>query len=213
MAVWEGIFLRDRDGLQVSHFTDGDRLYWIKMNPNENRLEAGDDFIMCDQGEDTLEKVIGERLLKNGFTFALAESCTGGLIAARLTGIPGSSVYFAGGVVAYANSVKEKVLGVSKEILEIYGAVSPNVAEAMALGARNLFQVSLGLGVTGIAGPAGGTTEKPVGLVYIALATFKGVSHQKFIFSGERNDIRKAASQAGLQMILDYCRNTCLVQP
>jgi len=165
---------------------------------------------MRDNNKDALEKLVGKHLLKSSFTIALAESCTGGLIATRLTGIPGSSVYFTGGVVAYANRVKEKVLGVPKEMLATCGAVSPDTAKAMATGVRNLFQVSLGLGVTGIAGPAGGTAEKPVGLVYMALATPGGVYCQKFIFPGERNNVRKAASEAGLQIILNYCRNTCL---
>jgi len=169
---------------------------------------VGENCPMGNNSKDALEKLVGEHLFKSGFTIALAESCTGGLIAARLTGIPGSSVYFTGGVVAYANRIKEKVLGVPGEILAAYGAVSPNTAEAMAAGVRSLFQVSLGLGVTGIAGPAGGTAEKPVGLVYMALAAPNGVFCQKFIFPGERNSVRKAASEEGLQMILNYCRHT-----
>jgi nicotinamide-nucleotide amidase len=164
------------------------------------------DFIFSTD-EEELEKVVAKLLLENYLTIALAESCTGGLIAARLTGVPGSSAYFLGSVVAYDNRVKERVLGVPREIIENYGAVSAPTAIAMAKGARNRLKTNLGLGVTGIAGPAGGTKEKPVGLVYLALVdTDDRVFCRQFIFPGERSGVRWGASNVGLQMIKNYCQ-------
>jgi len=157
-------------------------------------------------GEEELEEVVGQLLLQNHLTIALAESCTGGLIGSRLTNVPGSSAYFLGGVVAYDNRVKESVLGVPKGLLETYGAVSAETAVAMAKGARGVLQADLGLGVTGIAGPVGGTAEKPVGLVYIALAAPGGVDCRRFLFPGERPGVRWGASNAALMMVKDYCR-------
>ena len=116
-----------------------------------------------------LEEAVGHLLAEKGLTVAVAESCTGGLIAHRLTNVPGSSAYFLGGVVAYANEVKERVLGVRPETLRRYGAVSREVALEMARGVRRLLGADIALSATGIAGPAGGTPEKPVGLVYVAL--------------------------------------------
>ncbi len=163
------------------------------------------DFIFGSD-EEELEKVVGQLLLANRLTISLAESCTGGLIAARLTNVPGSSAYFMGAVVAYDNRVKERVLGVARDILTAYGAVSANTAIAMAQGARDLFKTDLGIGVTGIAGPAGGTEKKPVGLVFIALATPGGVSSHRFLFPGERYGVRWGASNACLKIVKDYCQ-------
>jgi len=163
------------------------------------------DFIFS-TGEEELEEVVGAMLLKNHLTIALAESCTGGLIGARLTNVPGSSAYFLGGVVAYANQVKENVLGVPEDILQTYGAVSEKTAVAMAKSVRGLLQADLGLGVTGIAGPAGGTEVKPVGLVYIALVAPGSGDCRRFLFPGERAGVRWGASNAALKMIREYCR-------
>jgi PncC family amidohydrolase len=136
-------------------------------------------------------------------SLALAESCTGGLIAERITSIPGSSVCFKGGVVSYANEVKQALLGVSPTILEIEGAVSETCAQAMADGARRACQADIGLSVTGIAGPGGATPSKPVGLVFIGIATSKAISAKKFLFSGDRASIRQQAADAALQLALE----------
>jgi len=127
----------------------------------------------------------------SGMTLALAESCTGGMIAARITDIPGCSAWFKGGVVAYHNQVKQQLLGVSRDILENHGAVSEQVAMAMAEGARRAVGSDLSLAVTGIAGPDGGTSEKPVGTVYIALADHAGSVTGRYQFEGGRDAVRK----------------------
>jgi len=135
--------------------------------------------------EDSAKRA-GELLKQMGLTLSLAESCTGGLIAHRITNIPGSSNYFLGGVVAYSNEAKEKIVGVPHETLLRYGAVSEESARAMAEGARRLLASDLALAVTGIAGPTGGTPEKPVGLVYIALAAEEEMRCERHIWSGDR---------------------------
>jgi PncC family amidohydrolase len=151
-----------------------------------------------------LAKRAGESLKERGLTLSLAESCTGGLIAHRITNISGSSDYFLGGVVAYSNEVKEKILGVPHNILVQYGAVSEECARAMAEGARRLFASDLALAVTGIAGPTGGTPEKPVGLVYIALAAEEGMRCKKHIWNGDRLQNKAQSAEAALEMLLAY---------
>ena len=129
---------------------------------------VGDSVFSVDGRE--LEVVVGDLLRGRGLTVALAESCTGGMAAARLTAVPGSSAYVRGGVVAYANSVKTQVLGVPQAVLEAHGAVSEPVAEAMAIGARSVLGADVGVSVTGIAGPDGGTDAKPVGTVCFSVS-------------------------------------------
>jgi len=132
------------------------------------RERIGD--VIYGEGEDTLEAVVGRLLTEDGRTLAVAESCTGGLIAEKLTDIPGSSTYFLGGVVAYANAAKEAMLDVPGDMLAQHGAVSEPVARAMALGVRQRFGADIGIATTGISGPGGGSDEKPVGLVFVAIA-------------------------------------------
>lgn len=151
--------------------------------------------------DDTLESVAGMALRRAGWTVALAESCTGGLIAKRLTDIPGSSDYFAGGVVAYSNEAKVRILGVSQATLAEHGAVSAPVAEEMARGAAERFGATLAVSVTGIAGPGGGSEAKPVGLVYIGCALNGDVKSYRFQFSGSRERVRTLTSQAALDLI------------
>ena len=146
-------------------------------------------------------------LEKLGLTLALAESCTGGMIAAKITGIPGSSRYFSGGVVAYSNLVKEKVLGVSVQELSSFGAVSEEVALSMAIGIKKLVRTSIGLSVTGIAGPGGGTQEKPVGLVYIALDGPWGSVCSEMRLKGDRSEVRTAATIASLEFLYSYLKD------
>jgi len=165
------------------------------------RARLGDLIFGVD--DDTLEHVTG-RLLRDGArTIAVAESCTGGLIADRLTALPGSSSYFRHGVVAYSDQAKARVLGVPQALLDEYGAVSSPVALAMARAVRTQAESDLGLGVTGIAGPAGGSPEKPVGLVFGALVEGEDETAQEWRFGAEpgRRGIRFLASQAALNLI------------
>jgi nicotinamide-nucleotide amidase len=150
---------------------------------------------------ETMEQVVGLRLTVGGYTLGVAESCTGGLLAQRLTDIAGSSKYFIEGVVAYSNEAKIHTLGVEPILLLEHGAVSAVVAEAMAEGIRNRAKTDFGLSITGIAGPGGGTEEKPVGLVYIALAMESGTEHRKLNIPGDRNLVRWRASQAALDLL------------
>lgn len=158
------------------------------------------DAIFAFRGE-SMEEVVGLRLAVNGFTLAVAESCTGGLITERLTEVAGSSAYVLEGFVTYANEAKTRALGVSPDLLRAHGAVSAEVAEAMATGARTRAETDFGLAVTGIAGPGGGTPEKPVGLVYIALADDAHVEHRRLMLPGDRHLIRWRASQAALDLL------------
>jgi PncC family amidohydrolase len=135
---------------------------------------------------------------------AVAESCTGGLLAAYITSISGSSAYFEGGVVAYSNEVKQQVLKVPAHVLEQHGTVSAETALAMARGVRELLQVDVALSVTGIAGPTGGTPEKPVGLVYIALASAEGEECRRFLWSGNRSENRKWSVDAALTLLYEH---------
>jgi nicotinamide-nucleotide amidase len=162
--------------------------------------EVLDEYVFSRRNE-TLEEVVGELLKRRGYTLATAESCTGGLLAGRITEVPGSSEYFLEGVVSYSNEAKNDLLGVPKELIEEHGAVSEQVAEAMAAGIRKRAGSTFGIGVTGIAGPGGGSEEKPVGLVYIALADDSQSTARKFIFPGDRQFIRTLSVNAALDMI------------
>jgi nicotinamide-nucleotide amidase len=150
---------------------------------------------------ETMEEVVGRRLAMTGFTLAVAESCTGGLIAQRLTSVPGSSKYFTEGMVTYSNESKVRQLGVDKKLIREFGAVSQQVARDMARGVRHRAKTDFGLSVTGIAGPDGGTEEKPVGLVFIALADDAHTEHKRLMIPGDRELVRWRASQAALDML------------
>jgi len=150
---------------------------------------------------ETMEEVVGLKLSVGGYTLAVAESCTGGLLAQRLTEVPGSSKYFIEGVVTYANDAKTRTLGVEPMLLMEHGAVSAPVAEAMAEGIRKRAETDFGLSITGIAGPGGGTDEKPVGTVFIALSDEIQTQHRKLHLPGDRHLIRWRASQAALDML------------
>jgi nicotinamide-nucleotide amidase len=152
-----------------------------------------------------MEEVVGQLCSLHKWSLALAESCTGGLIAHRLTEVPGSSTYLDRGVVTYSNKAKQELLGVSPAILRKYGAVSAQVAEAMAKGIREKSRVDLGVSVTGIAGPGGGSAKKPVGLVYMAIDGPRGSQSQQWQFWGNRTEIKFRSSQAALDMIRRYC--------
>lgn len=153
--------------------------------------------------EVTLEEVVARLLTARGLTVAVAESCTGGLVSNRLTNVAGSSAYFLEGVVAYSNESKISRLGVDASLIETHGAVSAPVAEAMAAGIRDRARAAIGLSVTGIAGPSGGTAEKPVGLVFLGLANVLGAQHRKLTLGPEagRPGIRQLAAQAALNLL------------
>ena len=157
--------------------------------------------IVYGEGEDTLEVVVGRELAAQGKTLAVAESCTGGLIAEQITDVPGSSAYFAGGVVAYSNASKQTLLGVESAEIEGNGAVSDPVARSMAEGARERFGADLAIATTGISGPDGGSEEKPVGLVYIALASAEGTHSERFVFPLDRARHRQLTAHTALDWV------------
>ena len=151
--------------------------------------------------EDTLESVVGRILAKKKLTLSIAESCTGGLLSKRITDISGSAKYFTTGMITYSDEAKENFLGVPEAVIKKYGAVSSQVCERMALGIRYVACADIGLGITGVAGPTGGTARKPVGLVYISFVNDDKRIVREFRFKGSRPDIRWQASQAALDMI------------
>lgn len=151
-----------------------------------------------------LENQIGELLSQRGWSLAVAESCTGGLIAHRITNVSGSSAYFQGAVISYSNEAKERILRVPHDTLVEHGAVSEQTALAMAQGARRLFGTDIAVSVTGIAGPTGGTPEKPVGLVYIGLAA-EGVDLcEKHLWKGDRTENKAQSAEAALKLLLRH---------
>ena len=156
------------------------------------------------KGEVTLEGVVGELLSEKGATLAVAESCTGGLLGSRITDISGSSDYFNRGIVAYSNIAKIEELGIPQELIENHGAVSLEVAKAMAKSVRRLSRTDYGIGITGIAGPTGGTPDKPVGLVYIGVASEAGTRVEKFILLGSRKKIKFQSAQKALEMLREF---------
>lgn len=156
----------------------------------------------CDN--ETLEGIVARLLTKNKKTIAIAESCTGGLLSNRLTDVPGSSNYLMCSIIAYSNKSKTQLLGVPEEIIKKYGAASRQTAKLMAKNVKELANVDIGLSITGIAGPSGGTKQKPVGLVYIALATKNKIICKEFHFTGERKIIKFRSSQAALDMLRRY---------
>jgi nicotinamide-nucleotide amidase len=166
------------------------------------REKLGDAIYGVDDVE--LEEVVGALLKQRRLKIAAAESCTGGLIGARITNIAGSSEYFERAAVVYSNRAKNEMLGVPVDLIERLGAVSSEVAAAMAQGIRQAAQTDLGLSVTGIAGPSGGTDKKPVGLVYIGLASPEGVKTVEYRIIGNREQIRMRASQMALDMVRRY---------
>jgi nicotinamide-nucleotide amidase len=159
-----------------------------------------DDAIFSRKGE-TIEQIVSYLLQMRGMTLAVAESCTGGLLAERITSLSGSSRYFLGGAVVYSNELKTQFADVPKALIEQHGAVSREVAAAMAEGIRKRCLASYGVGITGVAGPTGGTEQKPVGLVYIALAGEEGTQVVERNFPGDRRRIRQFATQQALEMI------------
>jgi nicotinamide-nucleotide amidase len=161
------------------------------------------EHVYSTQGE-TLEDVVARALTENRATIAVAESCTGGMLAERLTNVPGSSSYFLGGVVCYSNELKSSLVGVPADIIDSKGAVSSETALALADGIRKRTGATLGIGITGIAGPSGGTPEKPVGLVHIGIADERGSRERASRFPGDRERIRFQATQQALDTVRRY---------
>ena len=151
-----------------------------------------------------MEVVVGELLTSQKKTIACAESCTGGLLTSRLTDIPGSSAYVVGSVVCYTNRIKEQVVGVQPATIAAHTEVSAETAQEMAAGIRQRIATDIGVGITGLAGPGGGTAGQPVGLVYIAVAGAYGTIVREYHFRGSRKEIKQQSAESALQMIHDY---------
>ena len=171
------------------------------INKIEKNIKSRLGYYIFGYDNEKLEQVIGKLLLKKKKTLSIAESCTGGLLADRITDIPGSTKYFQIGVVAYSNESKNKVLNIPIETIKEHGAVSRQVASLMAKNVRLLGRSDIGIGISGIAGPTGGTKKKPVGLVYISLSTKDKTLCKEFRFLGQRNIIKFKATQAALNML------------
>jgi PncC family amidohydrolase len=154
--------------------------------------------------EKQLEVLVGEELSNHGLRLAVAESCTGGLIGHLLTNVAGSSRYYLGGVTAYANEAKVHLLGVSRETLEKYGAVSSETVIEMARGVRLALTADIGISVSGIAGPDGGTPEKPVGTVWIGLSSPSQEYSRHYLWSGDRLAVKEQTARAALDLLLAY---------
>ena len=151
-----------------------------------------------------LEVEAGYLLQKRNLHLALAESCTGGLVGHRITNVPGSSEYFTGGVIVYSYEAKVSMLGVSWDTLDMFGAVSQEIVLEMASGAKKIFDVDIAVSVSGIAGPGGGSLEKPVGTTWVGLAADDGEWAREFHFNGDREQNKASSSDAALQLLLDY---------
>jgi len=176
----------------------------LVINKIEKRIKNRLEKYIWGYDEEKLEEVVGRLLLKKRKTLAIAESCTGGLLASRITDVPGSSKYFLTGIVAYSNKTKNELLSVPLDIIKKYGAVSKKTAILMAENIRKLAKADFGIGITGIAGPGGGTATKPVGLVYIAISDRKRNICKEFHFIGERNIIKYKTTQAALNILRLY---------
>jgi PncC family amidohydrolase len=159
---------------------------------------------MNTQPTEPLEIILGKLLTEQRQTLAIAESCTGGLITHRLTNVPGSSAYLIAGVIAYAYEAKVAALGVTWNTLNRFGAVSAETAAEMARGAREKFSATIGLAITGIAGPGGGTPDKPVGLVYLALADAHAVIVERHVWRGNRLQNKEQSAEAALELLYRY---------
>jgi len=151
-----------------------------------------------------IEDKIGSILKQKGLKIGIAESCTGGLIASRITDVSGASEYFDAGFITYSNNAKTRFLSVPEELISQKGAVSMEVAKSMAYGAKQNLGVDIGVAVTGIAGPMGGSADKPVGTVYIGIAVNEGVFVRHFLFNGDRIAIKQQTCDAALTFVLDY---------
>ena len=184
---------------------DGEDLDSLLGNACADAKERLGNFLFSEEDE-PLEEVTASLLLEKDLTLSAAESCTGGLCSSRFTDIPGSSAYFLGGAVVYSNESKEKLLGVNADTLTRFGAVSEQVVFEMAEGARNLFGTDIGISISGVAGPGGGTTEKPVGTVWFGFSHLSsGTFCEKRNFAGTRDEIKNFAASTAIDMVRKFC--------
>ncbi|MFH1189989.1 MAG: competence/damage-inducible protein A [Candidatus Omnitrophota bacterium] len=197
-----GIYAKPREvHLVIMAKAGNDRLAAKAVSAVEKKITARLKRHIFGYDDDTLESAVGRMLAAKKLTIAVAESCTGGLLSKRLTDVSGSSRYFITGIVTYSNGSKENLLGVPGSSIRRYGAVSGQICRRMALGIRYMTCADIGVGITGIAGPAGGSARKPVGLVFISFVTGDKLTVKEFRFKGSRQNIRWQASQAALDMI------------
>lgn len=197
-------FLPGMGGVDVrlavpSTLASSERADWIARARALVREAAGD--FVYSEDDRPLEQVVGDLLCARGWRLAVAESCTGGLLGARITGLSGSSAWFDGGAIVYANSAKVRDAGVPQALLEAHGAVSEPVARALARGIAERFGVACGIGVTGIAGPDGGTPEKPVGTVHVAAVSPDGEHHRHLVLRGNRAQVRERSVTFALDLL------------
>ena len=185
--------------IRVDLLTRGGAEERVAQLDNALRTRFAGEFFADD--ERPVAELVLDRCRGLGLRLATAESCTGGLVGVRLTDVPGASDVYAGGVIAYSNELKQRRLNVPAAVLERHGAVSAEAAQAMAEGARTELGADVAVAVTGVAGPAGGTPEKPVGLVYIAVVTPAGSSTERFHFSGDREAVRARATAQSLHTL------------
>ena len=167
-----------------------------------------DDTLADLTGPTGLAVRLGERCLQRGLTVATVESCTGGLVGHLITEVSGSSAYYVGGFVTYSNDQKRASAGVGEDVLAAHGAVSAQVAVAMATGGRERTGADVAVSVTGIAGPDGGTAEKPVGLTYVAVADAEGVAVRRFTWTGDRTENKRQSAAAALELLLERIDST-----
>jgi nicotinamide-nucleotide amidase len=192
------------------------RMYrWIKTNEDGSDLDELAAKIQAKLGDaifttcgESMEEVVGRQLRESGRTLAVAESCTAGMLGMQITRVPGSSDYFLGGILCYSNDAKTELCGVPADLLQKYGAVSAEVAEALAQGVRSSLHSSIGLSITGIAGPGGGSFEKPVGLVYIGVSDGKHIESRHRVMPGDRESIRERSTYLALSWLRRFLYRT-----
>jgi nicotinamide-nucleotide amidase len=196
-------FLPSPSGVRLRIDVNGKSLSEInkKINVIENKIRQKAGEYIYGTEDDSLEEIMGKRLKKMRLTLSIAESCTGGLLSSKITDVSGSSEYFIGGIITYSNAAKIKQLGVKKSTIVRYGAVSEQTAKEMAENVRKKFKTDIGLSITGIAGPKGGTKDKPVGLVWIGYSDYRLTSSRKFLFGMNRAKNKLRAGTAALYIL------------
>lgn len=197
LPSYRGVNLRI--GVRAENFNKGNLL----INKICEKLYKQVGKFIYGENDESLSSIAGNLLSSQRKTVSIAESCTGGLLGAEFTNVSGSSEYFKGGIIAYSNEVKEKILGVKHKTVMLHGAVSEQTACEMASGVREKFSTDLGISITGVAGPKGGTVDKPVGTVWIALADISGVEAKRFLFGNDREVNRERAVGTALAMLLN----------
>lgn len=198
--------------ITLTGMNTGVELLRFQMNRYHNSLTQifTEDVVAIE--DKTIAQVLGEELLERELSVACAESCTGGNIAHKIVQVPGSSAYFLGSVVSYSNDVKANVLGVPRNLISTFGAVSRQVAESMAKGVADLMRTDCAIATTGIAGPEGGTKYKPVGTVWIAVKYGDSIVSECLHFKGDRNAVIESATNHGIVMLINVLRNCYVVQ-